>query len=517
MLIPIKCVVNIINCPPDICESARKAEHYCNIDGIEWNESNEVTSDMRGSCMIIRGDEKFKEVEHWLSDTAVILISDNMDLDKIKSGVIDIIPPSFDDDRFAVAFSNMVHRVSLKKHLDIRENLFNTYYEISDNMLWTKDMRDFHMDINHILIDLVGKPREQIEGKHEREIYGLDPNDEGCGESDNYVRTTGLTNYFEESMPGADGQSHHLQVTKTPWKDGQGRIIGTVGLAKDVTDLLNQEKKFETFLDSMDLGVAIADKNGTIIEINDTFRDLIKNGARDPVGKSFEDVIGSVSRSVKDYQENDYMIELPDVGRTIWNMSRSTLRDYWENDTGDVYIMQNVTSEREHRRRIKEMAVSDPLTGVANRAGLYEYYDSLDKAGYATFMFADIDNFKQINDRFGHAVGDIFLKDVVNILDKNIPGSFIVRVGGDEFFAITLSDANEEVIAEMADQINDDMGRLEGYPEGFSPSASISMGVLYHAPLRLDIDEIMEKCDAAMYKAKKNGKHGYHIDLSLTD
>lgn len=283
MLIPIKCIVNIINCPPDICEFARKAEHYCNIEGIEWNESKEITSDMRGSCMIICGDAIFKEVEQWLSDTAVLLISDDSDMAKIKSGVVDIIPETADMDRFTIAFSNMVHRGSLKKHLDIRENLFDTYYEISDNMLWTKDMRDYHMDINHILIDLVGKPREQIEGKHEREIYGLDPNDEGCGESDNYVRTTGLTNYFEESMPGADGQSHHLQVTKTPWKDGQGRIIGTVGLAKDVTDLLNQQTKFETFLDSMDLGVAIADKNGIIIETNDAFRALIDKMVQDPV------------------------------------------------------------------------------------------------------------------------------------------------------------------------------------------------------------------------------------------
>lgn len=224
-----------------------------------------------------------------------------------------------------------------------------------------------------------------------------------------------------------------------------------------------------------------------------------------------------MSESVEEYQENDYMIVLPNVGRTIWNMSRSALSDYWGNNTGDVYIMQNVTSEREHRHRIKEMAVSDPLTGVANRAGLYEYYDSLDKSGYATFMFADIDDFKKINDRFGHATGDMFLKDVVSILDKNIPRSFIVRVGGDEFFAITLSDPGEKSIAEIADRINDDMSRLQGYPEGFSPSASISMGVLYHAPLRLDIDEIMKKCDTAMYKAKRNGKHGYHIDLSLTE
>jgi diguanylate cyclase (GGDEF)-like protein/PAS domain S-box-containing protein len=411
----------------------------------------------------------------------------------------------------------MVHRGSLKKHLDIRENLFHTYYKISDNMLWTKDMRDYHMDINHILIDLVGKPREQIEGKHEREIYGLDPDDEGCGESDDYVRTTGLTNYFEESMPGADGQSHHLQVTKTPWRDGQGRIIGTVGLAKDVTELLNQQKKFEMFLDSMDVGVAIADNDGIIIETNEAFRALTDNTGQHPGGKSFKDVIASVASCVDEYQENDYMIDLPDIGKTIWNMSRSALSDYWGNNTGSIYILQNVTSEREQRRRIKEMAVSDPLTGVANRAGLYEYYDSLDRAGYATFMFADIDDFKKINDRFGHATGDMFLKDVVGILDKNIPGSFIVRVGGDEFFAITLEDMSRENISAIADQINDDMSGLEGYPDGFSPSASVSMGILYKAPLRLDIDEIMEKCDTAMYEAKKNGKRGYHIDLSTTD
>ena len=512
MLMPVNCTINVIGCSTDLVASMKViAEKAYDQEELVWNESDSIDFDMRGSCLILNGTRHLNEIEEWLSDTAVILLNTDFDMDLIRRGCIDILPLPLDNYRFAAAFSNMMTRGFLKKRFDMRENMLNTYFEISDDMLWSKDMQDHHMDINHILIKLVGKPREDIEGKHEIEIYGLDPNDEGCSASDNYVRTTGKTEYFEEYMPGADGESHHLHVTKTAWRDGQGRIIGTIGLAKDVTDLLNQQTKFDTFLDSLHLGVVIADNENTIVQSNLGFLNLIDRLNCDPVGKPFRDVMDAAFERLNDFDNNDYTLDRDSGEKDIWNLSSFKLQDYWGNHTGYTYIMQNVTREREQTRRIKSMATSDPLTGVANRAGMYEFLDTVNKNQRATFFFIDMDNFKLVNDTYGHSTGDRLLIDVSNAFKSDIPNSFVARIGGDEFFIIITGYYTDKEISDIADKLLKDMGNFKGYPISLTKTVSLSMGILSQYRLGNDIDEIISKCDDAMYEAKRTGKARYCI------
>jgi len=513
MLMPINCIINAIGCPANIIEFMKSvADKAYDKEELNWNESDSINKDMRGNCIILYGADHLQEVAGWLDDTAVIVLNYDMDVTMIRQGYIDVLPLPLDEGRFAAAFSNMITRGLLKKRFDMRENMLKTYFEISDDMLWTKDMNDLHMDINHILLKLVGKPREQIEGKHEIEIYGLDPNDEGCGASDNYVRTTGKTELFEESMPGADGESHHLRVTKSAWLDGQGRIIGTVGLAKDVTELLNEQTKFETFLDSVHLGVVIVDNDNQIIQSNSGFLKLIGKLNLDPVGQYFDEIIEKVFVKDSSFEQHDYILNNSTTGeRTIWNLTSFKLQDYWGNHTGYTYIMQNVTREREQTRRIKNMAVRDSLTGVANRAGIYEFLDTLNKNDKATFMFIDMDNFKLVNDTYGHNTGDKLLKDVSAMFCRDIPDSFVARIGGDEFFIIVTGEHSESDIITIADSLLENISAFQDCSTGLNFSISLSMGILYQFRLNNDIDEIIGKCDKAMYEAKKTGKARYCI------
>ncbi|MEL7604072.1 MAG: hypothetical protein AAGU77_13030, partial [Bacillota bacterium] len=215
MLVPIDCRIYAVGCPGELISAMRKAaEEACAIQDAEWIVADLPEEEMRGYCIILFGPVHVSAVAQWTSDTEVLWIADQPDMAVLRQGFVDALALPLDKERFAAAFSNMVYRCSLKRRLDIREHQMETYYEISDDMLWTKDMADLHMDVNHILIDLAGKPREQIEGRHENEVYGLDPDAAGCKQSDLFVRTTGKMEHFEESMPGADGKQHHLRVAK---------------------------------------------------------------------------------------------------------------------------------------------------------------------------------------------------------------------------------------------------------------------------------------------------------------
>jgi diguanylate cyclase (GGDEF)-like protein/PAS domain S-box-containing protein len=507
MLMPTRHKVYTLGCPEELVSFMKEtADKTCGVHDAQWIVSEFPTDEMRGYCVILFECEHLQTVAQWTADTAVLWIAERPDIAVLQRGFVDALPLPLSEERFAASFLNMICRCDLKRRLDIRENELKAYYEISDDMLWSKDMADLHMDINHILIDLVGKPRDQIEGKHEIEVYGLEPGAAGCKQSDFLVRTSGKMNYFEESMPGADGKQHHLRVTKAPWLDGQGRIIGTIGLAKDVSELMNQQTKFTRFLDDLELGVVIVDNRGDILQANKVYLDI--------TGLPEEEILGQPIKELEYEKSNefgveDYMIPGPGGKKAIWTCSKFELKDYWGKQYGYTYVLRDVTVERNHEKQIKMMAVKDQLTGLPNRAGLCEYFDAIDKRGSATFLFIDVDNFKLVNDRFGHNVGDNLLRSVASLFHTILSVSFTARIGGDEFLSIISGSVGRSEVKRTADALLQSIKQLPDYPEEVLESVSFSIGILYHNPLKDSLNNIICKSDEGMYQAKQTGKNKY--------
>lgn len=151
-------------------------------------------------------------------------------------------------------------------------------------------------------------------------------------------------------------------------------------------------------------------------------------------------------------------------------------------------------------------ASHDELTGAYNRAG----YDLL-LAGIdleSTYMvLIDVDNFKTINDTYGHDTGDKVLIKLVQVLNSVFrDDDCICRIGGDEFvvFMVHSSGMHRRLIESKIDQINDE---LEVTDEGLPP-ISISVGIVNGKDVT-DTANLFEKADATMYNAKKSGKHTY--------
>ena len=503
MMIPVRCSINIIDMPKQFLPVIKSVAMTIP-EAVDWNQADELSDSMKGESIILYGTDKLDSLRSWFDSTEVMAIGGAPDPDMIRLGCFDMLPEPLDMNRFSISFTNMIRHNLMRQKYEVRDSLLKTYFRISDDMLWTKDMQDRHMDINHVLIDLAGKTREEIEGRHEREIYGLAPEDKGCSESDQFVRTSGKTQFFEESMPGADHKQHHLRVTKTPWLDGKGRIIGTVGLAKDMTELLNQQSKFEVFLNSLETGIAITDNSGKIVQVNKILSALCEN-EKVIEGSQYRDFLEKNFRELPNGSAGDYYPAVPCARKVIWNISSFELRDYWGDGYGYVYILRDVTREREQSQRIKMMAVHDHLTEIANRAGLYEHYDAMDKNAAAAFFFIDGDNFKKVNDDYGHAMGDKFLKDTACIICEQMQDAFPIRLGGDEFFVILPGRYSAEEVQGIADRMQDQVQKLDGYPEGLLGTVGLSIGILLRSDMN-DIDAIIERTDQLMYQAKKKGK-----------
>ncbi len=157
--------------------------------------------------------------------------------------------------------------------------------------------------------------------------------------------------------------------------------------------------------------------------------------------------------------------------------------------------------------RLEREAQSDPLTGLANRTlFLRRVEESLARGvGMATVLFLDLDDFKAINDRAGHAAGDAVLVAAAGRIEASVrPGDVAARMGGDEF-AVLLEDVDDHHGEQVAGRILD----LLAEPvivDGESLWVRSSVGIATAAAGSLDAGELMRQADVAMYRAKDAGK-----------
>jgi diguanylate cyclase (GGDEF)-like protein len=152
----------------------------------------------------------------------------------------------------------------------------------------------------------------------------------------------------------------------------------------------------------------------------------------------------------------------------------------------------------------------DPLTGVLNRGGFEERFaQELARARRdsepVTLLVADIDRFKQINDRFGHAVGDEVLQRVAEVLSESTRTPDVVaRLGGEEF-AVLLAGAGQDEGAEVARRIRHEMARTP--PPACGPVVvTVSIGVATFPDHGESRDSLFRRADAAVYAAKDLGR-----------
>ncbi len=183
-------------------------------------------------------------------------------------------------------------------------------------------------------------------------------------------------------------------------------------------------------------------------------------------------------------------------------------------DEGEPLYLQgyllDITAERELQEQLRRQALFDPLTGLANRAFFHEQLEHAvsvrsEKESGTAVVFIDLDEFKQINDQYGHSVGDEVLATLGDRLKSVIrAGDSVARLGGDEFGVLLTSvgePAEPAVVAErLLEQITAPID-VGGRHLSLTASVGIALGS--------NGAELLKQADAAMYRAKSNGDADY--------
>ncbi|MFD1031958.1 sensor domain-containing diguanylate cyclase [Metaplanococcus flavidus] len=199
---------------------------------------------------------------------------------------------------------------------------------------------------------------------------------------------------------------------------------------------------------------------------------------------------------------NEYETEMLNAKRNAEQVSRATaeanrklttLLDEVEYRKSELNVLNN---------RLKELTVTDVLTGLKNRRYLEEFLPELIEDGGTALLMIDIDFFKKVNDSYGHHAGDIVLKNLAEVLEAAIgKAGFATRVGGEEF-VVVLPAINLERAEDLAEHIRE---RVELHDWPYQPitvSIGVAQGLKGHS-----ISEMLQHADAALYESKNAGRN----------
>lgn len=297
----------------------------------------------------------------------------------------------------------------------------------------------------------------------------------------------------------------------------------------DVTDRLLAEdelRRTKMFLDAVIENVPMPIVVKSAQESRFT---LLNKAGEDLFGFSRDHIIGKTPHDVYDKSRADrvvaqdkesllsdqplvileQMIDTPKRGARFVNTTKVAIQGDDGKPAYLLTLMDDVTDRRQAEQRIQHMAHSDSLTDLPNRAAFNECMASTlrlaDAEGKSfAILCMDLDEFKEVNDIYGHSVGDLLLCHVADRLRSAADGAFIARLGGDEFTIIAGNEGQSAVtqlinrlLAAFANDFELDGHRLR---------KALSIGVAIYPDDGTDFETLMNNADAALYRAKAEGR-----------
>lgn len=271
--------------------------------------------------------------------------------------------------------------------------------------------------------------------------------------------------------------------------------------------------------------VLMTDVNGTIQYANPAFEKITGYQAEEVIGKTPR-ILKSGRHGEQFYEELWETILTGKVwkGELVNRHKNGTLYHLRQtiapilNDEGDIIrfvaINTDITHEKNRLQEIKHRAEHDPLTGLINRTGFKEMLSGAiqkrEKNPDYNFavIFLDLDGFKQVNDYFGHKIGDRVLEEIARRFEKAIRSSdTLARYGGDEFVFLIDQFDGEQELRSIAERIMKSLG--ESFDFSKDPiQLSASLGIVV-PDLDSTGEKIIRKADKMMYMVKSEGGDGY--------
>ncbi len=270
---------------------------------------------------------------------------------------------------------------------------------------------------------------------------------------------------------------------------------------------------YDIILDSMRFSKNFADR----LEIEEIIPNFVNSAVAyklQPIRKDITDNIDCKSNTSKNL-EGELSLSFP-TGETAYYLYTGRVVCTGSGDNCHmVGKMIDITSKKLELDALKLKSEIDQLTGIYNKTAteryIYDYLKNPTKHSKSALLVIDLDNFKQINDNFGHIYGDKCLSDIGHILRSTFRTSDILgRIGGDEFFVFIKEYDTIDLIKRKAMELNKSL-QLNYELDGVSVDLSSSIGIALYPEHGDSFKDLYEKADKTMYSIKQKGKNNFAL------
>ncbi|MCM1262821.1 MAG: ATP-binding protein [Butyrivibrio sp.] len=222
-------------------------------------------------------------------DAELILFADAGSVCALKeeSQITDIWQPDMTDEEVRFRFSRWQQAYKVSKDLWQSKNYMDTLMSSTPNLVWCKDIDGLHNVVNDSFCQMVGKTKKQVIGRDHAYIWNAKPGDPDCSDSDNEAITQRHTCISEEIIKADDGMKI-LETYKSPLYDIDGSVMGTAGVAVDVTqertyqqEILKKNQTLEKIFTNIDCGVIRHTLDGNILSINRAALEILGYESKD--------------------------------------------------------------------------------------------------------------------------------------------------------------------------------------------------------------------------------------------
>lgn len=400
-------------------------------------------------------------------------------------------------------------RRSQEKYRNILENMSEGYFE--------SDIRGNIIFVNDAGCNMMGYSREEL---YSFRKYTKPDTQERVQKAYRYVFETGQNSKLDNyEIIHRDGTSHWHQLSISLVRDASGNKIGFCAVARDVTDQIHthqeiqrNEERIRILFNNIPVPTfvwKVQNHTATLEEFNSAALEFTRGAIAGCTGMTANACYANLPQVPADIRQ--CVVSQMSVENSFWYRIKGVQDDKyvmvkyaWTPPDHVIMHVNDITAQKHAEDHLKYISVHDALTGLFNRFYLDTEIDRIKTSRLrpVSFILIDLNDLKVVNDRRGHAAGDLCIKNAATLLKQIFrPEDMVARIGGDEFL-VMLPAVDEETCAQMLSQLQEHVARFNQKTD-----LPINLSAGFSTALTGDsIEATIAEADRRMYKEKARRK-----------
>lgn len=422
---------------------------------------------------------------------------------------------------------------SLKQSYNKTDNQIRTLMQSDQIAYWEWDIKNNRADYSPQWKKMLGYPADETLNSLHALQNRIHPKDQPAVQTRFLKILSGEHRHFECTHRVQHQDGHYLwvhdkgQIFYSPY--GEVEKLSAIRLDVSAQKWIEAELELDaTIIEHSSEGIAIADENRQVIRCNRALSEALKLTREEIENMDLQTLIEALQSNPssdtleKVESEGRWRGEMAlfDSGGQLLLASIVHIQKIFQETSQSVHYsltLTDITDLKHSQQALDDLANIDNVTGLANRNRLYQELDRvLQDEQPITLFFMDLDDFKPVNDTFGHDLGDTLLKKVSRVIQDSTPDNTLIsRIGGDEFVLFYPQPEDPEQAKQIAQTLSDRL-KQPFQIENQSIRIGSSIGIAHYPQDAQQRQSLMKAADTAMYQAKRAGKGRFHCFSAQT-